>query len=68
MADEISPRLRHLLETGEDLPSEQIGIRGLLRRLLSEGLRQGLLSEGDEVRLLRLLAQLEEGEEDSASD
>lgn len=67
LADDLSPRLRHLLETGEDLPSEQIGIRGMLRRLMSEGLRQGLLSEGDEARLLRLLAQLD-GEEEGSTD
>ncbi|MCS7253580.1 MAG: hypothetical protein RMK18_06760 [Armatimonadota bacterium] len=65
LADDLSPRLRHLLETGEDLPSDQIGIRGLLNSLLREGMQRGLLSESDEIQLRRLLMQMEEGEEGS---
>ena len=63
LADEMTPRLRRLLEAGEDLPPEEIGVKGVIRRLLQEGARQGLLSEEDEVRLRRLLSQMETEEE-----
>ncbi len=57
LADEVKGRLEHLLETGEDLPPERQGLRGLLRRLLTST----PLSEREEVRLRRLLRNLEAG-------
>ncbi len=47
LADEVGMCLRHLLETGEDLPEEK-KLEGMLRLL------NGGLSEEDEVRLRRL--------------
>lgn len=67
LADEMMPRLRRLLELGEDLPPEEIGVKGMIQRLLQEGARRGLLSEDAEVRLRRLLSQMEETEEESES-
>ncbi len=64
LADEMTPRLHHLLETGEDLPPEEVGVKGMVHHLLQEGIRQGLLSENDEVRLRRLLAQVDETKEE----
>ncbi|MFA0784232.1 hypothetical protein [Fervidibacter sacchari] len=61
LADEVGVRLKHLLETGEDLPDER-RIEGMLRRLLSGG-----LSEEAEVRLRRLfdfVTSTENNEED----
>jgi len=56
-ADEVNVCLRHLIETGEDFPSEEKrGVEGMLRRFLS----QGGLSEQEEVRLRRLLQDLSE--------
>ena len=55
-ADDMKVRLRHLLATGEDLPSEERGVKGLARRLLSKG----GLSEAEEARLRRLFRGLSE--------
>ncbi len=63
MADEMTLRLRHVLETGEDLPSEEFGLKGMVQRLLREGIRRGLFSEEAEVRLRRLLEGIEGREE-----
>lgn len=62
IADEMTPRLQHLMKLGEDLPPEEVSVPGMLRRLLREGLRRGLVSEDAETRLRRLLAHLEGGE------
>jgi len=57
LADEVGVRLRHLLETGEDLPpTTEGGSEGILRRFLSNGLS----SEEAEVRLRRLFQALSE--------
>jgi hypothetical protein len=48
-ADEMGVRLRHLSETGEDLSPEERGVKGMLRRFLSDD-----LSEESEVQLRRL--------------
>jgi len=61
LSDEMTPRLRHLLETGEDLPPEESGIKEMLRHLLREGLRRGLISEEDEIRIRRLLSEQNDG-------
>jgi hypothetical protein len=58
LADEVNVRLRHLIETGEDLPSEGKRVEDMLRRLLA----QDALSEEEEVRLRRLLQDLSETE------
>lgn len=57
LAEEVKGRLEHLLETGEDLPPERQGLRGLLRRLLTST----SLSEEEGMRLRRLLRNLESG-------
>lgn len=59
LADEVGVRLKHLLETGEDLPEER-RIEGMLRRLLSGG-----LSEEAEVRLRRLFQDFEASTKES---
>jgi hypothetical protein len=62
LADEAGVRLKHLLETGEDLPEER-RIEGMLRRFLS-----GSLSEEAEVRLRRLFQDLEASTEENEED
>jgi hypothetical protein len=62
LADEAGVRLKHLLETGGDLPEER-RIEGMLRRLLSGG-----LSEEAEVRLRRLFQDLEASTEENEED
>jgi hypothetical protein len=62
LADEVRARLKHLLETGEDLPEER-RIESMLRRLLSSG-----LPEEVEIRLRRLFQDFETSEEKNEED